>query len=567
MNLEKGTVGATPGQQTVASTTGPERGSPTVTDKSVTTRTMYTSTTASLKDLYALNASAVSEVVDEYIDERISQLNEIINSRTLQETYATWHDLLTLWNETTYSIFDAKKAGYNDLLDFQNKIELNLAGQSSRINQTLDELSRTALTVGPGNGQDYVKNLTIDYWFVSGLVEGVSEKLQTLQTIYKEIELPTFTNSSFSFTSENVSDSLKGLKTNLTVDLQNIIPDQSVSKANDAQRSLFKRSGSRTENDKRLYKRSCQLTIAICVSYAAAVILLCIYEWFKFSWQRDMFNLHTSDAFETSDIEHELETVKIRLQQRLRSFSRDLAFSLSEAAVYKFWNCLRRMRDGSDSHWKRVSLSCWWIWSNGKILWILILCTLLHWQILLSMIHAQRGSLEAGSPSVAVSKSATSNLDTNTTEDASSIYSQVSWTCSNFETDINVLLASQATLELRDFLGEPVNEINSKMTDLVANVSHVTQVPWENLTNSIEASAISSNSSLTFSVIAKAIKQNVTGTPAQTQLSKIRKRAQEGLKDHDSPKLTSKIYKASLIALAITALIHHLFGFLVLYRL
>lgn len=541
----------------------------TATFSSITTTTATDSSSAAIQTYYTVNTSVVEEAANEYIESKVSKWNDLINSRILPETYEGWQANLTLWNGTISQVLEAKKAGYNDLLTFSDNIRTQLLNQSERVNETIDELSRTALTVGNVNGQEIIQNLSINYWFLDGMLGKVPEELQTVEDISHEVALPKVPNLTFSFTVENVTDTLKSVITNLTTELQELVSSQTSKTSIGASKSLYRRSNdlnTQVRGDNQLYKKTCALSICICVFYAVTVALLCIYEWIRFSWEKDMFKLHMADALEISDIEYELETVKINLQQRLRSFTRDLAFSLGDVVVYRLSNIMTLKQDSSDVYWNRLSFFYWWIWSTGKTLWILLFCTLIHWQVLASFMKVRQYS-EPEFSAPAQSKSITRSPPTNSTYNSSFVYSAAIGACNNFKNDIDSIVITKITDDFEAFLSGPANEINSKMTNLTATVAIAVQAPWENFTSSIDLPKITFDDSLTSTIITSAINYSVTVSANQIQKSNFQKSSIQGPQETQNTPTLDPIFQWALIALTIAALIHHLFGFLILPRL
>lgn len=541
----------------------------TATLSSITTTTATDTSSAASQTYYTVNTSVVEEVANEYIESKVSKWNDVINSRILPETHDRWQANLTLWNGTVSQVLEAKKAGYTDLLAFSDNIRTQLLNQSERVNETIDELSRTALTVGNVNGQEIIQNLSVNYWFLDGMLGKVPDELQTVEDISHEIVLPNVPNLTFSFTVENVTDTLKSAITNLTAELQELISSQTSKSSIGASKSVYRRSNdlnTQVRGDNQLYKKTCALSICICVFYAVTVALLCIYEWIRFSWEKDMFKLHMADALEVSDIEYELGTAKIKLQQRLRSFTRDLAFSLGDVVVYRLSNIMTLEQDSSDVYWSRLSCFYWWIWSTGKTLWVLLFCTMIHWQVLASLMKVRQYS-EPEFSAPAQSKSISNSLPTNFTHNSSFVYSAAIEACNNFKNDIDSILITKITDDFEAFLSGPANEINSKMTNLTATVAIAVQAPWENFTSSINLPKITLDDSLTSTIITSAINYSVTVSADQIQKLNLKTRSIQGPRETQNTPTLDPIFQWALIALSIAALIHHLFGFLILPRL
>lgn len=560
-----------------ASTVNNQTRTSTVTYHSVSTTTATSSTeatsstTAPFQDLYTVNESAIQEIADEYTGDKVGKLNDLVNLQLLPQTYDIWRNSLRLWNESLNQTLETKKADYNNMLALRDGVTTELLGQSQRINDTLDLLSETALTVGNTNGQQVIQNLSLNYWFVDDMFAQVPKDLEALENVSQMIALPTISNATFSFTTDNITDALQNAASNLTTALEQINASQNATASAKYSQSLHKRSDDSTTVSRKtntLYKQSCIRSVCICILYAFTVVLLCIYEWIKYSWEREMFNIQAADALEVCDIELELETSKIKLQQRLRSFARQLAFSVREIVVYKFSNWVTGERRASELHWKRYSAFYWWIWSSGKTLWILTFCTILHWQSVISMTSV-RNNADAQVSNPASYKRDTGMQATNSSYDPSPVYSTAVWACNAFENEIDSLLTATIEADLQLFLNKSANDINSQMSNLVSQTANFTQIPWPNITISLEIPETKRNESLTAAIITRALNLSLSLTTTPLHVQNLQfpiKAAQEPLQDHFAPPL-GPIYQWALIALTITALIHHLFGFLIIPRL
>lgn len=554
-----------------ASTVNNQTRTSTVTYHSVSTTTATSSTTAPFQDLYTVNESAIQEIADEYTGDKVGKLNDLVNLQLLPQTYDIWRNSLRLWNESLNQTLETKKADYNNMLALRDGVTTELLGQSQRINDTLDLLSETALTVGNTNGQQVIQNLSLNYWFVDDMFAQVPKDLEALENVSQMIALPTIPNATFSFTTDNITDALQNAASNLTAALEQINASQNATASAKYSQSLHKRSDDSTTVSRKtntLYKQPCIRSVCICILYAFTVVLLCIYEWIKYSWEKEMFNIQAADALEVCDIELELETSKIKLQQRLRSFARQLAFSVREIVVYKFSNWVTGERRASELHWKRNSAFYWWIWSSGKTLWILTFCTILHWQAVVSMTPV-RNNADAQVSNPASYKRDTGMQATNSSYDTSPVYSTAVWACNAFENEIDSLLTATIEADLQLFLNKSANDINSQMSNLVTQTANFTQIPWPNITISLEIPETKRNESLTAAIITRALNLSLSLTTTPLHVQNLQfpiKAAQEPLQDHFAPPL-GPIYQWALIALTITALIHHLFGFLIIPRL
>ncbi|QLL32292.1 hypothetical protein HG536_0C04610 [Torulaspora globosa] len=545
--------------------------SPTVTASSTATVTTSLAPTTTLQASVNLNESAIETAIDKYSRRKIDHVNDWINSQVLSPLCSEWQQDLKHWNDSLNVAMDTKIQDYNSFLAFKNRIVTQFQQDSARINETLDILSRTALTVGSLNSQELAQNFTVRYWTIDDLFANISSSMTEARTVFEKVQTPTISCPVFSLTFTNISADLANITSNLTAALSDIAESgksvlSTTEKGFNRETSL--KVARHDETLRILHNRCSLLTLVTCAIYFTTVIFLCAYEILKFSLERSTFNLHMADMLDQYFTRTELYHDEIKSQQKIRSTTQNLIFSLQESTVHKVSEIIySKLR--FKLNWPRLTTVCWWIWSSGRIFWILFFYAAIHYQMMLSIVRVHPGgTTELGSTSM--SKSTLSEMHgANLTFDSTSIYLMSLQACKNFEQSFDKVLTGSVNTYLTDLANAQINEINSKM---VSQVTPFDTISWENIT-SVQALSFSilpasdDEISLGYSIISEVIRPSVSIIDTTTQKMRL-KTSEKELSTEQNKRYLAKscrlTYKWALIALIMAAIIHHLLGSIIL---
>ncbi|QLQ80551.1 hypothetical protein HG537_0D05520 [Torulaspora globosa] len=542
-------------------------GSNATSTSSIVTVTTSTAPTTTVQASVSFNESAIATVIDQYSQRKLDRVNDWINSQVLSPLCLEWQQDLDHWNDSLNVAWKTKTKDYDSFLSFKDSIVTQFQQDSARINETLDVLSQTALTVGSLNGQELVQNFTVSYWTIDDLFANISSSMMEVRAAFEKIQIPTISCPTFSLTVTNISADLMNITNNFTAELSSIA---------DSGKSILPIAGKRFHQDasvkiprhdktpRILHNRCMLLTLVTCAIYLVTVIFLCVYEILKFSLERSTFNLHMASMFDEYFSRMESHD-EIKLQQKIRSTTRDLIFSMQESTVHKVSEIIYS-RLGPKLNWPRLTTVCWWIWSSGKIFWILLFYAAIHYQMLISIIQILPGTTTELEP---MNKAFLSNINgANQTFDSTSIYLMTLQACRNFDQRFDDALTVSIDPYLTNLANIQIDHINSKM---ISQITPFDTVPWLNITSmqSLASPIPPSNdieTSLTYSIITQVIRPSVSIIDTTIQGIHEKTSGKKISTEQDKYYLTRSwhlTYKWTLIALTIAAIIHHLLGFII----
>lgn len=527
------------------------------TASSIATVTATTAPTATLEASVSFNEGAIGTIIDQYSQRKLDRVNDWINSQVLPPLCSKWQQDVNHWNESLNVAMETNTKDYNSFLMFKNSILTQFQQESARINETLDLLSQTALAVGSFNSQELALNFTVKYWTIDDLFANISSSMSEARAAFEKVQTPTISCPIFSLTSANISADLVNITANLTAALSSIADsDKSiqpiVGKRINQETSLKVSRHDKTPRS--LHNRCTLLTLITCAVYFATVIFLCVYEILKFSLERSIFNVHMANMLDEFFAPAEPYHDKIRLQQKIRSTTQDLIFSVQESTVLKVSDTIYSKLK-LKLNWPRLTALCWWIWSSGRIFWILLFYTAIHYQMLLSIIQTHPTTeLEPTS----MTKNALSNA--NLTLDPTSIYLMTLQACKNFDQSFDDVLTGSITTHLTNLTNAQIDDINSQM---ISQPTPFDTVPWINITSVPLPSPIlpssDTNTSLSYSIMSQVIRPSVSVVDAATPKMRL-KTSEKDSTEQDKCYTWHLTYKWTSITLVIAAIIHHLLG-------
>lgn len=530
--------------------------------------------TTTLQALNKVNDSAIKTIIDDYSRYRLDNINEWINAQVSDPMCEEWKRSLKQWNDSLNLAMETKTNGYNSFLAFKNSLSIQFQQDSARINETLDLLSQTALTVGSLNSQELAQNLTVEYWTIDDLFANYSSDMIKVKQVFEDVQTPEISCPSFSLKLANISAEIAKVADNLTAALHNISRSNNSSISAADKRINLKASVAaerQVQVPNELHKRCRLLTLITCIVYLVVVIFLCVHEMLKFRLEKSMFNLHIADMLDQNFIPDRSDCDRIKGQQELRSKTDNLTFSIQEPVVQKISAILYSSRGNLGPDWPRLTTVVWWIWSSGRVFWILLFYTIIHCQMLLSIFQVHRDMTVESSPTP-VNRSVSEEMQgVNLTYDPKAIYLATLEVCQDFEDDFNKVLAASVETYLTDSINSQIDTINSKM---VSQKTPFDTISWENITARENLNFPPSNSSndginFNYAILEEAIQPSVSVTGA-TQLLNVKtpgKEVQNKRKNGYITKSWQPIYKWTLIALMAAAMVHHLLGSIISLRL
>lgn len=568
-NVSTGTTGT----ELITTTTA----SPTATE--VIPSLVSSTLSPTLVNSYSFNASIAQNIANDYIQQRLNYVNSSLYSYITLDIYPNWQQSINIWNASLSDVANTKKLAYDYLLYCNDTITNQLYQQSDKVNNTLNLLSRSALTVGDANNQAIVANLSLNYWFLNDLFVNISQDVTILENFSQSITLPSISNATMNFFPNITTNLFNFTVSNFTNALMNILTSSNSTSYSKLAHTgnLLKRSQNIINvgnvDHSRLYKR-CQILSVICVIFCLlSMIALCCFEWIKYRYERSSFNIHMAYMTEREELHHVNGESRIKAQQKIRELIQRLSFSIGEIFVYQVSNLINAGMDIEEPRWKIVSHFNWWIWSSGKNLWILIFYVVVHWQLVSSLANMTT-DIDVETPSV-VSKY-TEFVSPKFTSYASNnplVYSRVVEACSDFETSFENTLNASTINQLEVVLAEQAADINSQIDKLANTISIVTTPSWENLnySNPINLQSIVGNTNITgqlsYNILSQAVSEDVSlGITEYKQPNFLSKRESNSEIVRSIP-LWESLYRWGILTILIVTLIHHIIGYAIVVRL
>lgn len=514
-----------------------------------------------------VNDGAIEEIIEKYSVQKMESLTDLVKFQVLDPLCSEWTQNLENWNNSLNWVMETKNSDYNSFQAFKDDISLQFQQESSRINETVDLLSRTALTVGQVNGQELTQNLSLSYWLIDNLFTNFTARMNEFDNLYRNVRVPAVTCPEFSLTLVNISESLDKTKTNFLAALHSIEKSHNSNVTVNAKWHTSKALERPSGESLNLLKRCRLLTLITCISYLVMVIVVGLYEMLIFSFERSIFNLHMADMLDRYSEGRESQS-EIKMQQSVRSTTQELTFSLKEAMSYKIANRIYFSGGSSVLTWQRLSSACLWIWSSGKIFWILIFYTVVHFQILSSLTQSHQISATTGHQATLMNKA--NDPAFKIASHPSSIYLETQEACEDLEATFENIMATSAKTHLVDLVHLQIDGINSEMTVLA---NQFNAVSWANISSNESLTFSTSwetagNNSLTYMLMSQLIENHVSldvSGATQDNKSTLFKRNYKTPQGSNYRNLTwHSIIKWFLIAITSAAFIHHLLGFIIL---
>lgn len=493
-------------------------------------------TTSNTSTYYSLDSTNLHQLASTYIRKQRDQVQRHVTDYLAAQVFPDWRLAISSWNESLGTSVHAQRIMYSYILSCNESITNTLYDKSKQINESLVALEKTDLQIGTQN----LSTLSVNFWFVSKLFENVSKNDSQLASL--ELDFPVVSNDTYlNLSYVDAQGLVKGIERILAQNAT--IPINATANVN--QRVISPPISSQSH----------ALTAIFVSTYAVCVVLFSLYECVAYRWEIMIFNRHM-DCY--LNLTHKSEDCGvITSQQRAREFTKKLIFTMYNTPVYWVSNWAGARENKRSPHWQRLMHFLFWMWSSSGYFWLLLLATVVHWQVYSSMMRACSRELARQETTWPENANHTRTLN------LTSIYPLVFQECTEFETHLFETLNNSVAHQLwskNGTLSKTLDSINSQMNTLVHTVDVAAPPQWRNLSLSEVAYPPvldhKNSSSLCVNVVRHALSHK-TSTKISEQTSFI----------SNLPRHATHLHQWALVALLVTMATHHLLGLVVFTRL
>lgn len=531
-----------------------------------------------------LSSPKLEEIVNEFLEWKTNNSVTLINEILRGPLHYEITNNMSYWNSSLFMNMEHYMSSLETLLGYNSSIYANLFEQAKRINGTIDELSKAGFVVSSDEAYSLTSGLLLDYSFLDVLFKNTSLNLESLRSI-RAFPLP-----SVNLTNISCQDALNKFLKNPDVILsvqrlqertEMFFQTYSISQLTKLdKRENYIHLFPRLKNDNynsRLKKKCQQLSIFVVVDYLIWVLLLANLTLVCYKLEVSCFNtILVQQLWHAERLlmgPQEGPHFPVELHKRFKTALHYLMFTtrytiiefitekqfvvIEKLSFQHINNANELVRGRSKTAYHRLRAFNWWIFTNGKDLWIFFVTVVMAFTIICSLLDIETDTAD----------SLTKRYDDYLINYNPSLFENVDQACSNFERDID----NQLKRTLSDLLFNEGNgtltmacnnidmgmqELANSLNPLLLNQKLIPTWKFGNLSFNIPVSTLPAF--LANSIFNQTISAHEKVTFIPRSLSKRSStELQKGIKDR-----VQVSYKRTLVFFLCCVCFHHLLGLL-----